>query len=98
MLLALEVEAPSGPRPAVILTRDAAIPLLANVVVAGITRTVRGIPTEVPVGPEHGLASESVVNCDDLFTLPKRTLGRRRGELDTVGSPVQQAGMHSGIS
>ena len=49
---------------------------------AGITRTVRGIPTEVPVGPEHGLASESVVNCDDLFTLPKRTLGRRRGELD----------------
>jgi mRNA interferase MazF len=66
----------------VILTRDRAIPLLANITVAGVTRTVRGLPTEVPVGRGHGLPDESVVNCDDLFTLPKHAVRRRRGALD----------------
>lgn len=66
----------------VIVTRDAAIPVLANVTVAGVTGTVRDLPTEVPVGPQHGLARESVVNCDNLFTIPKRAIGTRRGELD----------------
>jgi len=66
----------------VILTRDRAIPLLANVTVAYVTGTIRGLPTEVSVGPEHGLARESVVNCDNLVTIPKSALGRRRGALD----------------
>jgi len=69
-------------RPVVILTRDAAIPVLANVTVAAVTGTIRGLPTEVPLGPEHGLARECVVNCDNLFTVPKPALGRRRGALD----------------
>jgi mRNA interferase MazF len=75
-----------GRRPVVVLTRDAAIPVLANVTVAAITGTLRGLPTEVPLGPEHGLARECVVNCDNLFTVPKRVLGRRRGALDTEAS------------
>jgi mRNA interferase MazF len=66
----------------VLLTRDRAIPVLANVTVAAVTGTIRGLPTEVPLGPEHGLARECVVNCDTLFTIPKQALGRRRGELD----------------
>ncbi len=65
-----------------IVTRDHAIPLLANVTVATITSTVRGLVTEVPVGKEHGLTRECVINCDNLFTIPKSALGRRRGELD----------------
>ncbi len=65
-----------------IVTRDVAIPLLANVTVAAVTGTVRGLPTEVPLGRQHGLARECVVNCDNLFTIPKSALGRRRGELD----------------
>ena len=64
-----------------IVTRDGAIPVLANVTVAAITATVRGLPTEVPVGPPEGLVRESVVNCDNLFTIPKRVLGARRGAL-----------------
>lgn len=47
-----------------------------------MTGTVRGLPTEVPVGREHGLAREAVVNCDNLFTVPKRELRTRRGQLD----------------
>lgn len=49
--------------------------------VALVTGTVRGLPTEVPLGAEQGLARESVVNCDNLFTIPKQALGRRRGTL-----------------
>ena len=64
-----------------IITRDRAIPVLRNVTVAGITSTIRGFPTEVSVGQEEGLARESVINCDNLFTLPKAGLGTYRGSL-----------------
>jgi mRNA interferase MazF len=47
-----------------------------------VTGTIRGLPTEVPLGPEHGLSRECVVNCDNLFTIPKAALGERRGALD----------------
>lgn len=56
--------------------------MLANVTVAAVTGTIRGLPTEVPLGPEHGLARECVANCDNLFTVPKSALGTRRGTLD----------------
>jgi mRNA interferase MazF len=66
----------------VVITRDRAISILANVTVAAVTGTIRGLPTEVPLGPEHGLARECVMNCDNLFTIPKHALGSQRGELD----------------
>jgi mRNA interferase MazF len=77
-----DAEAGGRHGPVVILTRDRAIPLLANITVAGITRTIRGLPTEVPLDRRHGLARECVANCDNLFTIPKSALERRRGELD----------------
>jgi len=52
------------------------------VIVAAITGTVRDLPTEVPLGRAHGLARDCVANCDNLFTIPKSSLGARRGELD----------------
>jgi mRNA interferase MazF len=67
-----------------VLTRNRAIPILSNVTVAAITATVRDLPTEVPLGREQGLARDCVVICDNVFTVPKRELGRRRGELDPV--------------
>ncbi len=76
---------PGGPHPVVIATRDVAIPVLANVTVAMVTRTVRGVRTEVALGRDQGLAYECVANCDNLFTVPKRALGRRRGSLDPEG-------------
>ena len=66
-----------------ILTRDRTIPVLANVTVAAVTGTVRELPTEVPLGREHGLTRDCVVNCDNLFTIPKSAVGRRRGVLDS---------------
>ncbi len=72
---------PAGPRPVVIATRDVAIPVLSNVTVVMVTTTVRGIRTEVPLGESEGVVEGCVANCDNVFTLPKRALRRRRGAL-----------------
>ena len=64
-----------------IVTRDHAIPILRNVTVAEVTATIRDIPTEVLLGPPQGLARECVATCDNLHTVPKGALGRRRGML-----------------
>jgi mRNA interferase MazF len=51
------------------------------VTVAAITGTIRGLPTEVPLGREHGLGRECVANCDNLVTVAKSSLVHRRGSL-----------------
>lgn len=56
-------------------------PLLANVTVAPITTTIRGLSTEVPVGAENGLEQASVVSCDNITTIPAETLGAQVGYL-----------------
>lgn len=61
---------PASRRPVCVLTRDAAVEVLSAVTCAPITRTVRGIRSEVPVGSDEGLPEPSVVNCDNLVTVP----------------------------
>ena len=61
---------PAGRRPVCVLTRDAAIEVLTAVTCAPITRTIRGIRSEVEVGPQEGLPVESVINCDNVVTIP----------------------------
>lgn len=53
-----------------VLTRDAAIAVLGSVTCAPVTRTFRGIRSEVAVGPEHGLTEPSVISCDNVITVP----------------------------
>jgi mRNA interferase MazF len=62
---------PAGHRPVLLLSRNAAIPVLSAVVVAPISRTVRDIASEVRLGPEHGLPEECAASCDSVLTLPK---------------------------
>jgi mRNA interferase MazF len=57
-----------------VLTRDAAIPTLANVVVALVTTRVRGLPSEVLLGLEDGLPQPCVISLDNLRTVPKAQL------------------------
>ena len=73
---------PGGRHPAVVVTRARAIPLLRNVCVVAVTSRIRDLPTEVPLGTANGLARDCVANCDNLFTIPKQSLARRRGSLD----------------
>lgn len=78
-----ELGPPAGRRPVCILTRDAAIPVLNSVTCAPITRTVRGIPTEIDVGREHGLPEAAVISCDNVITVPIANLdGEAVGHLD----------------
>ncbi len=66
-----------GRRPACILSRQAAIPVLNALLVVPATRTVRGIPTEVALGPEDGMALECVLAFDNLGVVPKSLLTER---------------------
>lgn len=61
------IAAPEIPRrPAVVLTRDGAIPFLSRLLVVTATTTIRDIPTEVRVGPEDGMPRASVFSLDNV--------------------------------
>ena len=68
-------------RPFLILTRDEAIQVLRTVLVAPITRTIRHIPSEVPLGISEGLPVASAATMDNVFAIPKSMLVRRMGSL-----------------
>lgn len=73
-----------GRRPAVVVTREVAIPVLTNLAVVPITRTTRSHLTEVALGRECGLDHDSVASCDNIATVPAELFGRRRGQLGPV--------------
>lgn len=72
-------------RPVLIVSRDEVIPVLNNIVVAPVTRTIRHIPTCIPVGPDEGLDHESVATFDNLAAVPKAVLTTRLGRLGDGG-------------
>ncbi len=72
-------------RPVLVVSRDEAIPVLNNVVVAPVTSTIRSIPTCIPVGPTEGIDHDSVVSFDNLAAVPKSVLTLRLGQLDELG-------------
>lgn len=75
-------EVPDGKRrPVLVVSRDSAIPVLNNVVVAPVTRTIRDIPTCIRVGREHGIDHDSVATFDGLTSIPKSALTVRLGGL-----------------
>lgn len=68
-------------RPVLLLTREAVREHRRFVTVAPITSRVRGLTSEVMVGPRNGLVHESVVNCDTIATIDKACLRQRVGLL-----------------
>ena len=69
-----DLGAPAGRRPVCVVTRDAAIEVLSAVTCAPITRTIRGIRSEIAVGTDEGLPDASVITCDNIVTLPTTML------------------------
>ncbi len=65
---------PAGRRPVVLLTRTRAIAVRTRVTVAPVTRTARGIASEVALGREEGLPTRSVASCDNIQTIRKDLL------------------------
>ena len=70
------------PRPYLVLSRDRAIPVLVRVVAAPVSSTVRGIPSEVPLGPTEGLPIPCAASMDNVITIRKGYLVRRMGAVD----------------
>lgn len=67
------------------LTRDAAIDVLTAITCAPITRTIRGIRSEVELGPEHGLPEACAISCDNVITVPLLDLDDEPvGHLDEI--------------
>jgi mRNA interferase MazF len=80
-----ELGPPAGRRPVCVLTRTPATAVLATVTCAPITRTVRGIASEVDVGPEHGLPDHGAITCDNVVTVSQAALDSEPvGTLDTA--------------
>lgn len=80
-----DLGAPAGRRPICVLTRDAAIRVLTAVTCAPITRTIRGIQSEVELGVEHGLPEACAISCDNVITVPLVALDDEPiGHLDEI--------------
>jgi len=66
---------PDKKRPVVILTHDSALEFLGDVTVAPVTSRLRDIPTEVLLGPDHGLPQSCAVNLDHIQTVARAKVG-----------------------
>ena len=63
----------AGRRPHLILSRNTAIDVMQRVLVVPATRTVRGGPAELALGPDDGMPSECVLTFDNVTNLDKST-------------------------
>jgi len=69
---------PGGDRPVLVLTRDPVADSIGAVVVAALTRTHRGLVSELVLTPaEDGVPSDCIVNFDNVHTLPRSTFRRQ---------------------
>lgn len=72
-----ELPAPVGRRPALVLTRSNAIPILGRVTIGPLTRSMRGIETEVLLSQDDGVPTSCAVALDNILTIGRSALDRR---------------------
>ncbi len=75
---------PDKKRPVVVLTRNSAIEYLTAVMVAPITTTIRGVPSEVGLNEEDGMKGPCAVNLHNAVTVSQARLGKRVAQLSPV--------------
>ena len=78
-----EFARPDKRRPVLVLSRQQVIGLLRTVMVAPITSTIRGAPSEVVIGIDEGLKNDSAVNLDHVQTVDKQRLRHFVGSLNS---------------
>lgn len=84
-------EAEDKRRPVLVLTRSEAIPVLTWVIVAPVTRTIRGIPTEVALDTDDGLPVPCVAAFDNLQPIRKTFLTELVGSVRQRRSEICRA-------
>lgn len=76
---------PGGARPVLVLTRDPVADRVGAVIVAALTRTSRGLISELDLSArEDGVPNDCVVNFDNLHTLPRELFRRRVTQLSAA--------------
>jgi mRNA interferase MazF len=60
------IRLPDRRRPVLVLTRDEVIDRLNEIIVAPVTRTIRGLRTEVLLTEEDGMPAACAVNFDHI--------------------------------
>lgn len=66
---------PDKRRPVLVLTREALLEHLGEIVVVPATTAIRGIPSEVRLGPADGMPRECVLNAFHLRAVPRGHVG-----------------------
>lgn len=71
-------------RPVLVMTRGALTRHLHSVIVAPVTSTIRGLPSEIALSDPEGLRLPSVANFDNVQLLSRTRLKRRIGSLSAA--------------
>lgn len=78
---------PGGDRPVLILTRDPVADRIGAVVVAALTRTRRGLVSELELTAADDVPTDCVVNFDNIHTLSRDAFRRKIGQLSAGPTP-----------
>lgn len=84
-------EAEDKRRPVLVVTRSEAIPVLDWIVVAPVTRTIRGIPTEIRLDREDGLVAPCVAAFDNVQPIRKTFLTEFVGSISQRRTEICRA-------
>lgn len=76
--------APDRKRPVVVLTRDSALAYLSTATVAPIAAAIRGVPSEVILNEDDGMAAACAVNLHGAITVSQDRLGARMARLSAT--------------
>ena len=74
-------EVESARRPVLVVTRSEAVEVLSGIVVAPVTRTIRQMPTEIPLGEAEGLREDCVASFENLQRIRRSALAEKAGDL-----------------
>jgi mRNA interferase MazF len=66
---------PDKRRPVLLLTRDDVIDVLDEIIVVPVTRTVRGLATEVVLSTSDGLPTDCALNFDHIALAQRSRIG-----------------------
>ena len=67
--------APDKQRPVLLLTRDSVLPHLHEVLAVPISRTVRGLASEVALGSADGMPQPCALNLDHVSLVSRARVG-----------------------
>jgi mRNA interferase MazF len=77
-----------------LLSRDEAYQVRTLVTVAPVTTRLRGIPVEVPLGPDDGLPRPCAINLDTITTIARAALQERITALRPDRIRAVEAALH----